>query len=66
MVTATELKRARKRLGETKADFAKRFGVARSTINYWETCGPPVKGSGRAIVERVLQELSEQRSAAAQ
>ena len=43
MVTAKQIYTTRKKLGETPGKFAKRFGVARTTIINWEneSRGPP-------------------------
>jgi transcriptional regulator with XRE-family HTH domain len=52
-----KIRAARKRLGETQEQFAKRFGVDRATISRWEASGIPHKGPGRALMVRVLAEL---------
>jgi DNA-binding transcriptional regulator YiaG len=41
MVTAKQIRITRERLGESHGKFAKRFGVARTTILNWEKSGPP-------------------------
>jgi DNA-binding transcriptional regulator YiaG len=57
MITATDLRRFRVRCGETQAQFAKRFGVSRTTLLNWETRGPPASGPALPLIERVLAEL---------
>jgi DNA-binding transcriptional regulator YiaG len=41
MVTAKQIRITRERMGESHGKFAKRFGVARTTILNWEKRGPP-------------------------
>jgi DNA-binding transcriptional regulator YiaG len=41
MITAKQIYLTRKRLGESPAKFAVRFGVVRTTILNWEKRGPP-------------------------
>jgi DNA-binding transcriptional regulator YiaG len=59
MITATDLKRARRRRGETQEQFARHFGVKRTTILNWETRGPPASGAAMPLIERVLAELCD-------
>jgi transcriptional regulator with XRE-family HTH domain len=59
MTSGKALKHARERLGESQAEFAKRFGVDQSAVSRWETQGVPSRGPAEAIVERVLAELGE-------
>jgi DNA-binding transcriptional regulator YiaG len=59
MITATDLKRARTRRGETQEQFAAHFGVGRTTILNWETKGPPESGPALPLIERVLAELRD-------
>jgi transcriptional regulator with XRE-family HTH domain len=59
MVTGEAIKRARERLGESQAEFSKRFGVDQSAVSRWETQGVPSRGPAEAIVERVLADLAE-------
>jgi len=66
MITATDLKRARTRRGETQEQFAAHFGVKRTTILNWETKGPPPSGPALPLIERVLAELSQKASEAAE
>jgi DNA-binding XRE family transcriptional regulator len=60
MLTATKIKRAREKLRESHGDFAKRFGVARTTIIHWEGGNPPKFGPTARHVERVLEDLAQQ------
>ena len=57
MITAKQIKAAREKLRESHADFAKRFGVARTTIIHWENGNPPKFGPTVSHVEKVLAEL---------
>ena len=59
MVTGEHIRAARERVGESQAEFGKRFGVDQSAISRWETQGLPSRGPAEAIVERVLAELKE-------
>lgn len=59
MISGDAIKAARERVGESQAEFAKRFGVDQSALSRWETRGIPARGPAEAIVERVLAELSE-------
>jgi DNA-binding transcriptional regulator YiaG len=63
MITAADVKRARKRRRETQEEFSHHFGVGRTTILNWER-RLPRRGPSQALAERVLAELSEQASAA--
>ena len=56
-MTADEIRAVRERRSETQEDFAKHFGVARSTIAMWETNGTPENGAARHHVERILAEI---------
>lgn len=64
MVDPADIKRHRRRLGESQAEFAKRFGVNQSTVHRWETGDLPIKGIIELGVEAVLADLSVQASEA--
>lgn len=51
------IRAARKRVGESQEEFAKRFGVDQTTIHRWETEGVPARGPTRMTIERVLADL---------
>lgn len=58
MPTGEQIKALRqKRLKESQAKFASRFGVNQSTVNRWEKNGIPERGTARMAVERVLEEI---------
>jgi transcriptional regulator with XRE-family HTH domain len=59
MITATDVKTARKKLGESQAVFGARFGVDQSTVHRWETKGVPGNriGAARMAVESLLATL---------
>jgi DNA-binding XRE family transcriptional regulator len=59
MITATDLKRARTRRGETQEQFAAHFGVGRTTILNWETKGPPSTGTAPRVIAQVLADLRD-------
>lgn len=59
MITGDAIRAARERVGESQADFARRFGVDQSIVSRWETKGVPERGPAQALIERVLAELSE-------
>jgi transcriptional regulator with XRE-family HTH domain len=58
MVTKTQVRLTRKRLGESQADFAKHFKVNQSTIHRWETGKLPIEGIIEIGVEAVLARLA--------
>lgn len=57
MVSGTNIKATRDRVGESQADFARRLGVDQATLSRWETVGIPDRGSAKLLVEKVLKEL---------
>ena len=65
-ITNADLKRHRDRLRETQDEFAKRFGVARTTLLHWEAAGIPKFGPTRQHIERVLAGLAVEASQAAE
>lgn len=58
MTSGKSIKATRDRVGESQADFARRFGVDQATLSRWETLGIPARGSARLMVEKVLRELN--------
>jgi DNA-binding transcriptional regulator YiaG len=56
-ITAVDLKRARNALHENHSQFAKRFGVDRSTYTGWEGGKLPREGTAPLLIERVMAEL---------
>jgi transcriptional regulator with XRE-family HTH domain len=58
-ITASNLKRARKRLNETQAQFAARFGVDRSTYTGWEGKKFPTAGTAPILIAQVLAKLCD-------
>jgi DNA-binding transcriptional regulator YiaG len=59
MITGEVIREAREKLGESQAEFAKRFGVVQSVVSRWEAFGIPSNGSSKTLVRRVLAELGE-------
>lgn len=58
MPTGGDIKRLReKRLRESQAKFALRFGVDQTTIHRWEKHGLPERGFVRKAAERILEEI---------
>jgi len=57
MVTGERIRTARARLGESQAEFARRFEVDQSTIARWEANGLPERGLLQTAVMRVIEEL---------
>lgn len=55
--TAADLKRAREALNENHGQFAKRFGIDRSTYTGWEAGKIPKEGTAPLLIERVMAEL---------
>jgi transcriptional regulator with XRE-family HTH domain len=58
MVTKTQVKRTREKLGESQAEYAKHFKVNQSTIHRWETGKLPIEGIVEIGVEAVLARLA--------
>jgi transcriptional regulator with XRE-family HTH domain len=58
-ITAADLRRARKRLNETQAQFAARFGVDRSTYTGWEGKKFPTEGTAPRVIAQVLADLCD-------
>ena len=52
MISADQIKQARKKLGESQAAFGGRFGVDQSTIHRWETDSPPQTGPAAKLLDR--------------
>jgi DNA-binding XRE family transcriptional regulator len=65
-VTSSQIKRARLRAGESQQEFAKHFGVARTTLLNWEKHPPPTTGTSAAHIERVLADLAVKRGQSAE
>jgi DNA-binding transcriptional regulator YiaG len=59
MPVSDDIKRTRKRLGESQTAFAKRFYVNQSTIHRWETGKAPIEGPALIGVETVLAMLRQ-------
>ena len=51
--------RPRKRVNETQAQFAARFGVDRSTYTGWEGNKFPTEGTAPLLIARILAELCD-------
>jgi DNA-binding transcriptional regulator YiaG len=62
---AAQIKAIRAARQETQDEFAKHFGVVRSTVAMWEANGTPDTGAGRHHVERILSELTNDADARA-
>ena len=54
-----EIGAVRRQLGETQAQFGKRFGVNQATVHRWETYGIPARGAARMAVEKFLESLRD-------
>jgi DNA-binding transcriptional regulator YiaG len=57
MVTANQIKAARKKMQEKPGVFAKRFGVSRPTIIHWENGHPPTYPPTVRHVQQVLADM---------
>lgn len=62
MPTGADIKQTREFLGESQAQFGARFGVDQSTVHRWEAAGAPRRGPARVAIERMLNEVNEQRT----
>lgn len=58
MVTARDIRRARKKLEESQAKFAKRFGVNQSTVDRWEEVGPPENGPAAILLSQFIRRVN--------
>lgn len=58
-ITAADLKRVRTALAESHEQFARRFGVDRSTYSGWEAGKVPREGTAPLLIERVMVELAD-------
>jgi DNA-binding transcriptional regulator YiaG len=56
-INARTIRTARRRLGESQARFAARFGVHQSTLHRWETGGPPENGPVAMLIGHVIASL---------
>ena len=59
-VNGRDILRHRLRLGETQAQFARRFGVNQTTISRWERGELAITGIAEVVVDYVLAELALQ------
>ncbi len=57
MPNSQDLIRLRTELGETQAEFCKRFGISRSAYTRWEKDRYPTKGAAIKVIERVLADV---------
>lgn len=60
-VTPEMIKTARERLGETQAQFAKRFRVNQATVSRWEVYGPTDRGLTEMAIRLVLGKIKPER-----
>lgn len=59
MTMADQIRQAREQLGESQAEFGRRFGVDQSTVHRWETDGLPNRGTARMFVERFILDFPD-------
>ena len=59
MATAEQIRSARDALKQSQAEFAAHFGVDQTTVHRWETKGPPNRGPGAKLIDRVLAEIEK-------
>jgi transcriptional regulator with XRE-family HTH domain len=57
MLLGETLRKARERIGESQAEFAKRFGVAQPVLSRWETGQARPAAAVRILIGRILEEL---------
>lgn len=57
MITAADIRAARARVGETQAQFGRRFGVSRWAISAWERHKLPPEGPALVLIGRILNEI---------
>lgn len=58
-ITGAQIRAARQHVGETQAEFGRRFGIDKSTLSLWESGGPPQEGTAPVLIERILAELGQ-------
>ena len=59
MSIGEQLKDTRLRVGETQAQFSRRFPVDQSLYNRWETGRRNPSSAAQSLIERILAELAE-------
>lgn len=57
MITAAEIKEARKAVGESQTDFCARLGIDQSTLSRWEEKGPPDHGPTQIAIAGVISRI---------
>jgi DNA-binding transcriptional regulator YiaG len=57
MITASQIKEARKHVEETQTEFCVRLGVDQSTLSRWEENGPPDHGPTQVALESVISPI---------
>lgn len=57
MITAAEIKEARKAVGESQAEFCARLGIDQSTLSRWEEKGPPDHGPTQIAIAGVIAQI---------
>jgi DNA-binding transcriptional regulator YiaG len=57
-ISAADIRAARARVDETQSQFAKRFGVDRSTVAFWEKAGLPKKGTAPILIEQEIRSIT--------
>lgn len=58
------IRKAREQVGESQAAFGARFGVHQTTVDRWETSGPPSRGPARMALEREIADIQKAGEAA--
>jgi DNA-binding transcriptional regulator YiaG len=58
-LTGADMLELRTSLGETQAQFAKHFGIGRTTIIGWEVRGPPHNGPAARWIRLVFARLKK-------
>ena len=64
MIDGDHIKKVRAALGESQAQFAKRFGVNQSTVDRWESAGVTDRGVTEIAVRQVLASIERDEAAA--
>lgn len=66
MLTASDVLKMRKHLGESQEVFGARFGVDQSTVHRWETIGPPKRGPAKMVLQKLRDETATTQTEAAE
>lgn len=59
MASGELIRKARELVGESQAQFGRRFGVDQSTVARWEAEGSPGRGSASVLIDREIAAIGK-------